>query len=470
MNGIKSRFKPARSTGRRMNRRWACACWAALVVAATCAGSADASEPFAVTAISGTYLGSAGGQDLSCTYRRMWVGYRPTTPGTYPVYVHIPPMFSLPNVADNLKATEEFAKRGFIAVSFEYANWDYSNETMIPKAYCAFGNQPSSVTSIVCAYSSAGVSADCDSKGIVTGGFSEGGTVAQLANDFDPRVKATVAIAAGGSSANQPTMDVPWQPGDGRQLPPSRLRIQLGLLDGFYGLGSPKPFLGDNEGTGVDCPYPTSVDAPTTTCLGPLGNGWIAVATRDLPPPSKATHCYMSTSDCFPFDVDPFVWGSDPSPATHPFTLDAAADWAQSIVTQGFNPRTPRTIDDSVQGTQLNHANFGSFQWFWSGCSTCYGGSNMYSGIANATVTLTFYGTRIDVCARKTFASGIAAFSVDNGAETTADLYAAHDVDGAVAYSKSVPLGLHTVKVRVTGTRNPSSWGSYVGVDRFVVQ
>jgi pimeloyl-ACP methyl ester carboxylesterase len=451
--------------------RWALSCCVAAAVAAISAGSAVASEPYAVTPISGTYLGNFSGQELTCTYRRTWFGYRPTTPGTYPLYVHLPPMFSTPNAPDNLKAGEEFAKRGFIAVSIEYPNWDYSIDTMISKALCPFSNQPSSVTSLLCAYNNGGVSADCDTKGIVTGGFSLGGTVAQLANDFDPRVKATVSIGAGGSGeSSTPTMDVPWQPAKGRQLPPSRLRVQIGLLDGFLGLGSPSPFLGENEATGVNCAYPTSADAPTTSCLGPLGNGWVAVATRDLTPPSKATHCYISTTDCFPFNPDPFVWGSDPSPQTHPFTLDAAADWAQSIVTQGFNQRTPRTIDDTNSGTRLYQANYALFQWAWAACSTCYGGGNMFSGVTNATVTLPFYGVRIDVYARKSFASGVAAFSVDGGPETNVDLYAPHDVDGVVAYSKSVPLGLHTLKVRVTGTKNASAWGSFVGVDEFVVQ
>ena len=171
---------------------------------------------------------------------------------------------------------EEFAKRGFIAVGFDYPNWDYTLETMNAKTYCPFGNQPGSVTSIVCAYSSAGVSADCDTKGIVTGGFSMGGILAQLANDFDPRVKATTSFAQGGASASNPsTMDVPWQPANGRQLPPSRLRIQIGLMDGVIGLASSRPFLGDNEGTGVNCPYPTSASQPTVTCLGPSATaGW----------------------------------------------------------------------------------------------------------------------------------------------------------------------------------------------------
>jgi len=473
---VKPPLRTDRARPRSIRRAHVLAALASLALIVPCATlgaeTASASEPYAVTPISGTYMGGSTGQTYDCTYSRSWAGYRPTAPGTYPVYVFAPSMFSSPSSSENAKAVEEFAKRGFIAVGFDYPNWDYTLEAMNAKTYCPFGNQPGSVTSIVCAYSNAGVSADCDTKGIVPGGFSMGGILAQLANDFDPRVKATTSFAQGGASASNPsTMDVPWQPVNGRQLPPSRLRIQIGLMDSLFGLASPRPFLGDNEGTGVSCPYPTSATQPTVTCLGPLGNGWVAVAPGDLTPPSPAAHCYISFNDCtLPYVFDPFVWGSDPSPATHPFTLDAAADWAQATVTQGFNPRIARVIDDGVGGPQLNQANYSFFQWLWGACSACYGGGNTFSGTTNASVTLLFYGTRIDVYARQTAGSGIAAFSVDNGAETAADLYAPRDRDNVVSYSKTVPLGLHTVKVRVTGTRNRSSWGNYVGVDRFVVQ
>jgi hypothetical protein len=457
---------------RHLNAKQAFISWAVVVVALVGAGSALASEPYAVTPISGTYMGNATGWEYSCTVSRAWAGYRPTTPGTYPVYVFVPSMFSTPTSPENLKAAEEFAKRGFIAVGYDYPNWDYTLGNMASKAYCPFSNQPGSVTSVVCAYSSAGVSADCDTKGIVSGGFSMGGVISQLANDFDPRVKATTAFAAGGTfSSDPPTMVVPWQPAYGRQLPPSRMRITIGLMDVWLGAASSRPFLGDNESAGVNCPYPTSADAPTTSCLGPSGNGWVAVAARDLTPPSKALHCYISVNDCsIPYVYEPFVWGSDPSPATHPFTLDAAADWAQSIVTSGFNPRTPRVIDDGVGGALLNQANYSFYQWLAGACARCYQGSNTFSATTNATVTLLFYGTGIDVYARKTLVDGIAAFSVDNGAETSVDLYSPTDLDNNLAYSAQVPLGLHTVKVRVTGTRNPLSWGNYVGVDKFVVR
>ena len=233
--------------------------------------------------------------------------------------------------------------------------------------------------------------------------------------------------------------------------------MQLGLMDSLIGLGSSRPFLGDNEGTGVNCPYPDERESTHRDVPRPSsGTAGSPSPPGDLTPPSPAGHCYISVNDCtLPYVFDPFVWGSDPAPETHPFTLDAAADWAQAMVTQSFNPRSPRVIDDGVGGTQLNQANYSFFQWLWGACSACYGGGNTFSGTTNATVTLLFYGTRIDVYARKTAGSGIAAFSVDNGGETTVDLYAPRDVDNVVTYSSTVPLGLHTVKVRCHGDEEP---------------
>ena len=76
-------------------------------------------------------------------------------------------------------------------------------------------------------------------------------------------------------------------------------------------------------------------------------------------------------------------------------------------------------IDDGVGGTQLHQANYSFFEWCVEHARRPTEVATPFSG-KNATVTLLFYGTRIDVYARKTAGSGITAFSVDNGGETTA--------------------------------------------------
>jgi hypothetical protein len=122
-----ARFATARRTRLRggakvINLRQASASWAAAALALACSASALATEPYGVTPISGTYIGNQTGSEFSCATTRSWAGYRPTTPGTYPVHVYVPSMFSTPTSPETLKEAEEFAKRGFIAVSFDYPN------------------------------------------------------------------------------------------------------------------------------------------------------------------------------------------------------------------------------------------------------------------------------------------------------------------------------------------------------------
>jgi hypothetical protein len=66
---------------------------------------------------------------------------------------------------------------------------------------------------------------------------------------------------------------------------------------------------------------------------------------------------------------------------------------------------------------------------------------------------------------------GIAAISVDGGAETMVDLYAAVQTRHAAAWTSGALDGsaTHTVSVRATGTKNGASVGVKVGVDSYGV-
>ena len=65
---------------------------------------------------------------------------------------------------------------------------------------------------------------------------------------------------------------------------------------------------------------------------------------------------------------------------------------------------------------------------------------------------------------------GIAAISIDGGTETLVDTYASTRSDGVLIYtSPELTPGQHTVKVRVTGTKNASSTGNIITADRIDV-
>ncbi|HWS84046.1 MAG TPA: protein kinase [Ktedonobacteraceae bacterium] len=129
-------------------------------------------------------------------------------------------------------------------------------------------------------------------------------------------------------------------------------------------------------------------------------------------------------------------------------------------------------IDDSVQGTGLNQFNYvGSG---WQHCQPCqdpngflYDNSNSWDNTSHNYVTLTFTGVQIKLYGVLDPSHGIGAVSVDGGNETMIDYYAASRAGDQLMWtSPMLPAGTHTFKLRVTGTKNPSSSDTAVTVDR----
>ena len=93
------------------------------------------------------------------------------------------------------------------------------------------------------------------------------------------------------------------------------------------------------------------------------------------------------------------------------------------------------------------------------------------SNVTGATATVTFNGTQITYYAGFKNTRGIAAVSIDGGAETLIDLYV-NDGTGFAAAAFTSPLlsvATHTLRVRITGTKNAASQDFIVSIDRFVV-
>lgn len=131
------------------------------------------------------------------------------------------------------------------------------------------------------------------------------------------------------------------------------------------------------------------------------------------------------------------------------------------------------SVDDSVKGTGTNQFSYsGAWQTESSDVygSGTYQGTNSYSNTANTSVTLSFSGTQISYYAVRDSGHGIAAVSIDNGPETSVDLYAASRAGNQLVWtSPTLAQGSHTFKIRVTGARQASSAGLYVTVDRVAI-
>jgi hypothetical protein len=138
----------------------------------------------------------------------------------------------------------------------------------------------------------------------------------------------------------------------------------------------------------------------------------------------------------------------------------------------------PITVDDNVTGAGPNQFNYVGMWKMCPGtvCTTLstpplYMSTNHWAGGADAgtnhSVTVSFTGTQISFYGVKDTHYGIGAVSMDNGAETMIDFYAAARAgDQPMWNSGALAPGSHTFKLRVTGNKNPSSTDSTIAVDR----
>ena len=110
----------------------------------------------------------------------------------------------------------------------------------------------------------------------------------------------------------------------------------------------------------------------------------------------------------------------------------------------------------------------------WSAGSSCgvqcFWGNDHWSSEVNASVTYSFNGSRVALLSVKDTGNGIAAVSIDGGAETLVDLYAAARSGEQLQWlSPALFSGNHTLRVRVSGQKNNASSGITISADRVEV-
>ncbi|AXK32490.1 hydrolase [Streptomyces armeniacus] len=125
-------------------------------------------------------------------------------------------------------------------------------------------------------------------------------------------------------------------------------------------------------------------------------------------------------------------------------------------------PGTTALNDTDPQVTYTGNWNSGSQ------CGAqCFHGDDHWSEEAGATATIRFNGTRLALLSVKDTGNGIAAVSVDGGAEQRVDFHGSTRVGEQLQWvSPRLEPGEHTVTVRVTGEKNPESGAAFVSVDR----
>jgi O-Glycosyl hydrolase family 30/Ricin-type beta-trefoil lectin domain-like len=153
------------------------------------------------------------------------------------------------------------------------------------------------------------------------------------------------------------------------------------------------------------------------------------------------------------------------------FSYAAPSDSVTTYVIQNaaYTP-TATSANDNTTGTGLNQFNYSGSWSYYANQPGAYDNDNHWSSTTNNYYTFEFSGQQARIYASMSPNGGIAAFSVDNGAETYFDTYAATRVDDVLLFATpTLGNGTHTLKVRVTGLKNPASSGYNVPADRIDV-
>ena len=176
---------------------------------------------------------------------------------------------------------------------------------------------------------------------------------------------------------------------------------------------------------------------------------------------SATVYIYKPTSGGYAYADDVTLVEVDPEAPEEPDFDDDPGDWEPGTI----------VVNDDETGTGLNQYEFvGS--WMTGSNIYAYKGDVTFSNTTNNYYQVRFEGTQIKLYSEKGTVMGIVAVSIDGGAETLVDLYApAEEAAGNVLVYTSPLLapGQHTLKVRVTGTKNASSGGTWHVADRVVI-
>jgi hypothetical protein len=211
------------------------------------------------------------------TYRI--AGLRPKKAGSYPVYVHIGGTGESYTSLWAGAAVEAAAERGFVAASVEYPNSSFGDCSVIGARARAIFDSSSTVSAIsrLCASDKA----DC-SKGVVTGGLSQGSIISVLSHDSDKRVRASFGQGTGSTYTSY--YDLSACIADGKHTQHGdRVRVINGEHD---------MFVGGNQSIAASLVTGLSCAEGKQSCFRDNGSGWYIVKDSEVQD-GYADHCFM---------------------------------------------------------------------------------------------------------------------------------------------------------------------------------
>lgn len=157
---------------------------------------------------------------------------------------------------------------------------------------------------------------------------------------------------------------------------------------------------------------------------------------------------------------------------THSFYFRAADGSSDQVATASQNVTVTSSvqivdINDNTTGTGNNQFQYAGTWIYESAPAGSYQQDQHSSSTTNDFLTFKFVGTSASLNGAKDPSNGIAAISIDGGAELSVDTYAASRAECVSLYTTPILAnGTHILKVRVTGTKNASSTGNRIQADK----
>ena len=132
------------------------------------------------------------------------------------------------------------------------------------------------------------------------------------------------------------------------------------------------------------------------------------------------------------------------------------------------------TLNDNTLSSGINQFNYVGV-WNYNNSLDAYCNNYHYSTQSGGAAPvnycqIVFIGSQVKLYTLKTSICGIAAISIDEGAEIDVDLYSPTELYQFLVYTSPILSDTqHTIKIRTTGRKNPASSDYYISVDKIEV-
>lgn len=288
-------------------------CLAGMSLAVSAAEAKGGSNSIFAPATQGFTAKYKGGTHR-CTTNYHIEGVEPADGAKHPVFLYMVGTTEHYKNASAMAAVNGMAARGYVAATVQYPDFLFGSCDAIERRTQCIFDSSSSESAITAVCSRPG--ADCDNKGLVVGGFSQGSLVATLAKNYDSRVAAAWGMGTGWKYSVYNLSSC--MTAGLHALPDDHLRIADGVDDEFLSKTTGGSVIQAQTVTGL-----TACDPSQVSCYRSNGSGYHIVQDSEVGA-GRADHCYMRVNGCSSYqdNLNP-VWQD----GTADWNLNTELDW-----------------------------------------------------------------------------------------------------------------------------------------------